>query len=79
VWATGYRADYSWLDVPGALDDGQPVHRGGVTDVPGLYFLGQPWQRSRGSSLLGFVQHDAAHLAGLIRGHVPASPVTAES
>ena len=76
VWATGYRSDYSWVDVPGIVVDGQPVHRGGVTDVPGLYFLGQPWQRARGSSLLGFVQHDAAHLTGLMRGHVLASRST---
>jgi len=33
----------------------------GVTDVPGLYFLGLPWQHTRGSALLGFVHDDAAH------------------
>jgi putative flavoprotein involved in K+ transport len=64
IWATGYRTDYSWLHVPGVLRDGRVVHRRGVTEVPGLYFLGLTWQHTRGSALLGFVQADAAYLAG---------------
>ena len=63
VWATGYRSDYSWIDVPGVVADGRVVHRRGVTDVPGLYFLGLSWQYTRGSALLGFVADDAAYLA----------------
>ena len=39
------------------------VHEHGLTAAPGLYVLGQPWQRSRGSALLGFVARDAADLA----------------
>ncbi|MGZ4550401.1 MAG: flavin-containing monooxygenase [Blastococcus sp.] len=62
VWATGYRSDYSWLHVPGVVVDGQVQHDSGVSDVPGLYFLGLPWQTSRGSALLGFVGADAARL-----------------
>lgn len=63
LWATGYRPDYSWLHTPGVTEDGRVRHRAGVTDVPGLYFLGLPWQTSRGSALLGFVGRDAAGLA----------------
>ncbi|WP_138758542.1 flavin-containing monooxygenase [Modestobacter altitudinis] len=63
VWATGYRSDHSWLHVPGVVVDGQVRHDGGVTDVPGLYFLGLPWQTCRGSALLGFVGADAAVLS----------------
>lgn len=64
VWATGYRADHTWIDVPGVLDPGgRLVHRRGVTSAPGLYVLGQSWQHTRGSGLLGFVQDDAAWLA----------------
>ncbi len=63
VWATGYRTEYSWLHVPGVVADGQVRHEAGVTDVPGLYFLGLPWQTSRGSALLGFVGADAATLS----------------
>src|SRR5215468_720124 len=66
IWATGYRSDYSWIDVPGVARDGTVPHRRGVTQVPGLYFLGLSWQHTRGSALLGFVHDDAAHLAGLI-------------
>ena len=61
VWATGYRADYPWIHVPGVVD-GQVRHDAGITDVPGLYFLGLPWQTCRGSALLGFVGADAATL-----------------
>jgi putative flavoprotein involved in K+ transport len=63
VWATGYRPDHSWIDIPGVLRDGRVVHTRGVTAIPGLYFLGLPWQHTRGSALLGFVADDAAHVA----------------
>jgi len=63
VWATGYRPDYAWIQVPGVVREGQVVHRRGVTEVPGLYFLGLSWQHTRGSALLGFVNDDAAFLA----------------
>ncbi|GAA0950654.1 flavin-containing monooxygenase [Virgisporangium aurantiacum] len=66
VWATGYRPDYSWISVPDVICEGRPVHRRGATDVAGLYFLGLPWQHTRGSALLGFVADDAAHVAARI-------------
>jgi hypothetical protein len=70
VWATGYRSDHAWIHVPGVLDRaGRVVHRRGVTDVPGLYFLGLSWQHTRGSALLGFVDDDAAYLADRIAAH----------
>lgn len=62
IWATGYRPDYSWIHIPGVVDDGRVNHRRGVTDVPGLYFVGLSWQHTRGSALLGFVNDDAAYL-----------------
>jgi len=66
IWATGYRPDYSWIRIPGVARDGQVAHRRGVTDVPGLYFLGLSWQHTRGSALLGFVNDDATYLADRI-------------
>jgi putative flavoprotein involved in K+ transport len=63
IWATGYRSDYSWITVPGVTANGRVLHQRGVTDVPGLYFLGLSWQYARGSALLGFVADDAAYLA----------------
>jgi putative flavoprotein involved in K+ transport len=73
IWATGYRPDFSWIDIPGVVQDGQVTHRRGVTEVPGLYFLGLTWQHTRGSALLGFVNDDAAYLAGRIAAHQRAT------
>jgi putative flavoprotein involved in K+ transport len=72
IWASGYRCDDSWIDVPGVLRGGRLVHDRGVTPAPGLYVLGRPWQRSRGSALLGFVGRDAADRAD--RRWNPAKP-----
>jgi putative flavoprotein involved in K+ transport len=64
VWATGFKTDYSWIDVPGVKDEnGRLLHQRGVTSSPGLYMLGMPWQHTRGSALLGWVHADAAFLA----------------
>jgi putative flavoprotein involved in K+ transport len=63
IWATGYRPDYSWIDLPVLNDDGSLRHRRGVTDVPGLYFLGLTWQHTRGSALIGWVKDDAAFIS----------------
>jgi putative flavoprotein involved in K+ transport len=69
VWATGYRSDYGWIQIPGVVREGHVVHRRGVAEVPGLYFLGLSWQHTRGSALLGFVNDDAAWLADQIQAH----------
>jgi putative flavoprotein involved in K+ transport len=66
VWATGYRSDYAWIQIPGVVREGQVVHRRGVSEVPGVYFLGLSWQHTRGSALLGFVNDDATYLADRI-------------
>ena len=63
IWATGYRADHSWINAPVLDGDGYVRHRRGVTDVPGLYFLGLSWQHTRGSALLGWVKDDAEFIA----------------
>jgi putative flavoprotein involved in K+ transport len=63
IWATGYRPDYSWIDLPIVDENGRLRHRRGVTDVPGLNFLGLTWQWTRGSALIGWVKNDAAFLA----------------
>jgi putative flavoprotein involved in K+ transport len=66
VWATGWRPDYSWIQLPAFDEDGRLRHRRGVTEVPGLYFLGLTWQHTRGSALLGWVREDAAYIADRI-------------
>ncbi len=63
VWATGYALDFSWLKT-GVFDErGKPRHRRGVSDVPGLYFLGLPWLSNRSSSFIWGVWHDARYVA----------------
>jgi putative flavoprotein involved in K+ transport len=63
IWATGYRSDYSWIEPPVLGSDGRLQHRRGVTDVPGLFFLGLSWQHTRGSALIGWVKDDAQFIA----------------
>ena len=52
IWATGYRPDYSWLDVPVLDRKGRIRHDGGVVAVPGMYVLGLPFMRRRKSSFI---------------------------
>ncbi len=63
IWATGYGLDFGWIDIPVKDVNGEPVHRDGITDVPGLYFLGLPWLSKMNSSFLSGVGDDAAVLA----------------
>jgi putative flavoprotein involved in K+ transport len=63
VWATGYRVDFGWIEVPVLDARGAPVHRRGITESPGLYFLGLSWQFNLNSSFLSGVGNDAAVLA----------------
>jgi putative flavoprotein involved in K+ transport len=70
LWATGYRPDYSWIKLPIFDADGRlSHHRRGVTDLPGLYFLGLTWQYTRGSALIGWVRKDAEFIAERIAAH----------
>lgn len=62
IWATGYSCDFSWIDLPVLDARGEPVHRGGISEVPGLYFLGLPWLSKMNSSFLAGVGDDAARL-----------------
>ncbi len=63
IWATGFRLDHSFVQLPILDADGRVVHQRGVTAAPGLYFLGLPWQHTRGSALLGWVKDDAEFIA----------------
>jgi putative flavoprotein involved in K+ transport len=75
IWATGFRLDHSWVELPVFDAAGNVIHGRGVTESPGLYFIGLPWQYTRGSALIGFVKEDAEYLAGQIaarREHAPA-------
>jgi putative flavoprotein involved in K+ transport len=75
IWATGFTIDHSWIDVPTVFDaDGRVLHERGVTASRGLYFLGLPWQHTRGSALLGWVKDDAEYLAEQIAALRPPKP-----
>ena len=74
LWATGYRPDYTWLEVPVLDAKGHLLHEGGVVDSPGLYALGLPVLRRRKSTFIHGIEDDARevidHLAGfLAAGH----------
>ena len=74
IWATGFRADHGWIDVPIFDEAGRVEHQRGVTESPGLYFLGLSWMHTRGSALIGWVKDDAEHLAHQISAFEPAVP-----
>jgi putative flavoprotein involved in K+ transport len=76
IWATGFRLDHSWIAAPVFDEAGRVVHERGVTDSPGLYFIGLPWQHTRGSALLGFVKDDAEYLARQISAAQPTRQAT---
>jgi putative flavoprotein involved in K+ transport len=63
IWATGYGVDFGWIDIPVLNARGEPVHNRGITEVPGLYFLGLAWLFNLNSSFLSGVGDDAAVLA----------------
>lgn len=66
VWATGYAFDFGFVDAPILDDAGYPVQRRGVTDVPGLYFVGRHWLHTLASDLLNGIAADAEHGAGAL-------------
>jgi putative flavoprotein involved in K+ transport len=68
ILATGYGLDFGWIDLPAFDGNGDPLHRHGVADVPGLYFLGLQWMSRMASSFMSGVGDDAAVLADHIAG-----------
>jgi putative flavoprotein involved in K+ transport len=74
VWATGFRPDYGWLDVPVLDRKGRIRHDGGVTASPGMYLMGMPFLRRRKSGLIDGAGDDARdlcdHLAAWLDGRV---------
>jgi putative flavoprotein involved in K+ transport len=72
IWATGFRSEHGWIELPIFDQDGRVLHRRGITDVPGLFFLGLTWQHTRGSALLGWVKDDAAFISERIAANAGA-------
>ncbi len=63
IWAAGYRLDFGWIDLQILDEQGFPRHQRGVSEVPGLYFIGLPWQYSMLSATLFGASSDGAYLA----------------
>ena len=63
VWCTGFRQDYSWIDVPGLDGSGEPAHERGVASEPGLYFVGLDFLYAFTSENVGGVGRDARRIA----------------
>ena len=77
LWCTGFRPAFDWLRVDGALDaDGVPVQREGASPVPGLHWMGLPWQTRLNSSIIDGVDRDSRALAGRAAARA-AAPVPA--
>ena len=74
VWCTGFRPDFSWIDLPVFDADGEPRHHRGVVEgEPGLYFVGLFFLSAVTSSLVGGVGRDAGNIADQIADRVPAA------
>lgn len=66
IWATGYKFDFSLVKLPVFDEDGYPIQKRGVTEYPGLYFVGLPFLHTLKSGLLFGVGDDAAHIVSAI-------------
>ncbi|WP_042144383.1 NAD(P)/FAD-dependent oxidoreductase [Paucisalibacillus sp. EB02] len=69
IWATGFKPDYHFLsNIPEVINqNGAPLHKRGITNIEGLFFLGLPWQYRRGSALLQGIGYDANYLVEHLR------------
>jgi putative flavoprotein involved in K+ transport len=72
VWATGYRCDFSWIDLPALDSFGYPIQHRGVSSYPGLYFCGLHWMHCNKSGLIYGVGDDARHVTRHLAAHRPA-------
>ena len=70
IWATGFRPDYSWLDIDILDRKGQIKHDGGIIDMPGLYVLGLPLMRRRKSSFIFGIEDDARDITDHLLGYL---------
>ena len=74
LWATGFRPDYGWLDVPVVDEKGRLRHQGGVVDSPGLYALGLPVLRRRKSTFIHGIEDDAREVIDHLARYLAAPP-----
>ena len=70
IWATGYRPDYSWLEVPVLDSKGRIQHDGGVVSSPGMYLMGAQFLRRRKSALIDGAGDDARDLSAHLMSYL---------
>ena len=73
VWSTGFTADFSWIDLPVVDEHGTPQHVKGVSNAPGVYFVGFPWLSKRRSGVIFGVDEDARYVTDTIVGQAQVS------
>ena len=73
IWATGYRPDYSWLEVPVLDNKGRIQHHGGVVSSPGMYLMGAQFLRRRKSALIDGAGDDARDLSAHLMSYLDGS------
>ena len=66
IWCTGFTADFDWIHRPVTDENGRPIHKRGISPVPGIYFLGFPWLHSRKSGIIHGIGEDARFIAEAI-------------
>ncbi len=70
IWSTGFDGDFSWLRLPVLDGGGHPIHQDGVSPVPGVFFVGLPWLRTRRSGIIPGVDADGAWIAQNVAKHL---------
>jgi putative flavoprotein involved in K+ transport len=79
IWCTGFKYDFSWIDLPAFGEDGEPAHRRGVVDSqPGLYFMGLLFQYGLSSDVLPGMGRDASYIAKHIAARSAKVPAVEE-
>jgi putative flavoprotein involved in K+ transport len=82
IWTTGFRSDWSWVDLPIFDGAGYPTHRRGITSMDGVYVLGMPWLYTWGSGRFVGVGRDAAFIGDHIASdaaNIPAANIIEEA
>lgn len=67
IWTTGFRSDWSWIELPMFDGNGYPTHQRGVTSVDGVYVIGMPWLYTWGSGRFVGIGRDAEHVVSALR------------
>ena len=63
IWATGFKGNFDWIKLPVFDKEGNPIHNNGISEVPGLYFIGFPWLSSRKSGIIYGIKEDAQDIS----------------